>query len=80
MSEAPRPRVLVVDDRQNMVRLLTKVLREDADVVGAAGGAEAIATLKSAPFDAVVCDLKMPEVSGMDARRRSCTPTPSSSS
>lgn len=63
------PRVLVVDDRENMVSLLSKVLREDAEVVGAHGGAAAIAALKDQDFDVVICDLKMPDVSGMDVLR-----------
>lgn len=61
-----RPVVLVVDDRQNMLRLITKVLRREATVLTADGGARAIETLERQPVDVVLSDLKMPDVDGME--------------
>jgi len=64
-----KPHVLVVDDRENMVHLLEKVLRRDATVHGAASGTEAIRALEKQPVSAVVCDLRMPDLSGLDVLR-----------
>ena len=61
--------VLVVDDRANMLQLLQKVLGADANVFTAQSGAEAIALLESRPIAAVVCDLRLPDLSGIDVLR-----------
>jgi len=67
-----KPRVLVVDDKRNMVRLMKKVLRKDAAVSGATAGRDAIAALEAEEFDVVLCDLKMPDVDGIEVLR-ACT-------
>jgi CheY-like chemotaxis protein len=57
--------VLVVDDDEAIVYMLTLALREyHIDVVSAADGTEALSRLEPRP-DAVVLDLQMP---GMDGR------------
>lgn len=63
------PCVLVVDDHSNMLRLMTKVLSEDARVVTARGGREAIEVLKREPVSVVLADLSMPEVDGLEVFR-----------
>ena len=68
---AALPTVLVVDDRPNMLRLLQKVLRGDARVVVAGSGAEAIESLRKLSVSVVVCDLKMPDVDGIEVLRAS---------
>ncbi len=67
----PKPHVLVVDDRENMLHLLQKVLRTDATVHTANSGAEALALLQAHAISVVVCDLRMPDMSGMDVLRAS---------
>ena len=63
-----RGRVLVVDDEPGVRALLARVLGLGHEIVTAASGAEAQAFLtEPGRFDAVVCDLMMPELSGMDA-------------
>jgi two-component system response regulator HydG len=64
-----RPQVLIVDDKPNMLRLMSKVLKEDADVFTAESGGAAIDVLKDIPIDAVLCDLKMPDMDGTDVLR-----------
>ncbi|TVQ92575.1 MAG: sigma-54-dependent Fis family transcriptional regulator [Deltaproteobacteria bacterium] len=64
----PRPRVLIVDDKPNMLRLLAKVLRGHVEVRTANGGAAALEALEH-PVDLVLCDLKMPEVDGIEVLR-----------
>ncbi len=58
--------VLVVDDKPNMLRLMTKVLRDVAQVHTAESGAAAVAVLDAEQIDVVLCDLKMPDLSGLD--------------
>ncbi|MEO0325307.1 MAG: sigma-54 dependent transcriptional regulator [Myxococcota bacterium] len=68
MSEA-RPVLLVVDDKKNMTRLMAKVMRDDATVLTAGNGTEALAVLEREPVHAVLCDLKMPDMDGLEVLR-----------
>ncbi len=63
---APRGRFLVIDDEQSIVRMLRRVLGAD-QTLACTSGAEALALLRrGARFDAILCDLLMPETTGMD--------------
>ncbi|MFQ5847039.1 MAG: sigma-54-dependent transcriptional regulator [Candidatus Methylomirabilales bacterium] len=65
MSE--RERILVVDDEENMVHFLTKLLaHEGYEVEGVGSGTEAIERLKEASYDLVLCDLKLPGPDGLE--------------
>jgi len=70
-SAAPSPvlpgklRVLVVDDEPNIRALLAHVLAPH-DVVCESSGKDAIARLEKESFDVIVCDLIMPQLTGMD--------------
>jgi ATP-dependent Lon protease len=60
-------RVLVIDDEEVARRNLSHVLvKEGYDVVMAADGREALNKLHASGFDAVITDIKMPGVDGMD--------------
>jgi PAS domain S-box-containing protein len=62
----PRLRVLVVDDEPLVARSLARMLAPH-EVRLETSGAEALETLRRGErFDAVVCDLMMPDVTGMD--------------
>lgn len=60
-------RILVVDDdeatRRVVVRLLT---RAGLDVASCSGGAEALTLLAASPFDAMVTDLVMRGIGGLE--------------
>ncbi len=60
------PTVLVVDDKKNMLLLMAKVLKEDARVLTALRGAEAIDILREERVDVVLCDLRMPDLDGIE--------------
>jgi CheY-like chemotaxis protein len=61
-----RMRVLVVDDEPLVSKALARLLSPH-DVVTASDGRDALARVRAGErFDAVVCDLMMPELSGMD--------------
>jgi two-component system NtrC family sensor kinase len=64
---AERARVLVVDDEPAILRALEGVLGAlGHEVTVAAGGSQALAVLRSdVAFDAVLCDVHMPEVDGI---------------
>ena len=62
-----RARVLVVDDDELLLATLKRVLGRDHTVVTAVGARDALAKLDTeGPFDALLCDLMMPGMSGMD--------------
>ncbi len=66
-SASVRGRLLVVDDEPSVARVLRNALAEEHEVVLASDGAKAIEILgRDDAFDLVLCDLMMPEVSGMD--------------
>jgi two-component system response regulator PilR (NtrC family) len=67
---ASRPRVLVADDERSMRELLSIVLkREGYEVVLAETGGQAVQSLERQPFDLLISDLKMPDMSGVDVLR-----------
>ncbi|AGC46332.1 sigma-54 dependent DNA-binding response regulator [Myxococcus stipitatus DSM 14675] len=62
-----RARVLVVDDHVEMGQMLREPLADAGYTVDvASGGADAIARLRLAVYDAVICDLRMQDVDGFD--------------
>jgi len=64
-------KILIVDDELNMRLVLAAMLkREGYDVASAADGSEALQILKSGLIDAVVTDLKMPHIDGMELLNR----------
>jgi len=64
-------RVLVVDDEPAVRRALERALRLDRyDVALAADGEEALDALAGAPADAVILDVAMPRVDGLEVCRR----------
>jgi two-component system response regulator HydG len=63
----PRPRILVVDDNLEMARTLAEGLADrEYDAVAVESGREAIDRLGVERFDAVVTDLRMPKVDGLE--------------
>jgi CheY-like chemotaxis protein len=65
MSERERPKLLVVDDIPENVRLLEAVLAPHGyDIVTAADGAEALSVVESEQPDLVLLDIFMPELDG----------------
>lgn len=68
-------RVLIVDDEASFRKMLATMLaQENISCKTAAGAEEALQILETQPFDAVIADLQMPDVSGMqllaEVRRR----------
>jgi DNA-binding NtrC family response regulator len=63
-------KLLIVDDQpENLKSLALGFSRSDYEVLTALGGREAINTIKENDIDVAICDLKMPEVDGMEVLR-----------
>ena len=63
-------RVLIVEDEENVRTLLTDAFRaEGHQVIEATTGAEALERLDHSKFDLMICDLGLPELSGLHVAR-----------
>ncbi|MBI4590889.1 MAG: sigma-54-dependent Fis family transcriptional regulator [Candidatus Rokubacteria bacterium] len=63
----PLTRILVVDDEENMVHFLTRLLRaEGFEVEGVRTGDAALDRLRAGPFELVLTDLKLPDTDGIE--------------
>ncbi len=76
LRRSPTARVLIVDDEPAACKLLALLLSEaDFECKTAISGAEALRLLENGNHDAIVCDLNMPGMTGMEllaeVRRRS---------
>src|SRR5690349_6472676 len=70
MPVAPAAKVLVVDDDQPTREFVVEILEDEGYVVLAArDAAQALAALVSEAFDAVLLDLRMPGIDGVDLFR-----------
>ncbi len=68
---SPRGRVLVVDDDPVVARSVARVLSGEHDVVVVTSSREALRRAEAGErWDLVICDLMMPELSGMELSRR----------
>jgi two-component system response regulator HydG len=72
MKELERPHVLVVDDKAEMTAVIADALVDHGYTAYLAySGAEALEVLRSERVDAVVTDLSMPQVDGLEVLRAS---------
>lgn len=77
MSTARRPTLLIIDDEENLRVSLGQVLAPDYDVTLCGGAVEALAVLGSgARFDAILCDLMMPRMTGVELYERVAVEAP----
>ncbi len=71
-------KVLIVDDEKSMREFLAIVLKKEGySVTVAAHGAEALAAIEREIFDAVISDVKMPGLSGIDVLKAVKAASPS---
>ncbi len=65
------PKILIVDDEPAIRRSLRDILEfEKYEVDDAKDGFEALSKIKTANYDVVLCDIKMPQMDGMDVLER----------
>jgi two-component system, NtrC family, response regulator AtoC len=66
-SKIPEKRLLVIDDEENMQHMLSKVLGKTGYIVEtASNGREGLNMIQKTDYDFILCDIKMPNMSGMD--------------
>ena len=70
MLERQRPVVLVVDDDQGVRGALAGTLEEEYEAVEAAAGPDALEAFEQRRFDAVLLDIRMPGMGGLEVLRR----------
>jgi len=64
-------RVLLIDDDQRLIELLASYLEQNGvSVTGAPDGARGLAALEAGAFDAVLLDVMMPGMTGLEACKR----------
>lgn len=66
LPEVWKKRVLVVEDDKPIMELLTAVLSNAATVETAENGREALAKVKTRYYDAIISDIEMPVMNGID--------------
>lgn len=60
-------RILVVEDHDNIRKLMvSRLIQEGYDVVGAVNGEAGLREFENNPSDLVICDLMMPKMNGYD--------------
>ncbi|HET7824362.1 MAG TPA: sigma-54 dependent transcriptional regulator [Anaeromyxobacter sp.] len=67
---SPKPKLMVVDDLDSARQMMKRALARSYDVYDFASVAEALPALDRAEFDAVVTDLRMPGIDGIEGLRR----------
>lgn len=77
LVEAPSPparggraRVVLADDNDEMRAFMSEVLADGYDVEAVADGEQAVAAVRRAPPEVVVCDVMMPRVDGIEVVRQ----------
>lgn len=64
-----RGRVLIIEDKANMLNLLRQILGASYDVETAVDGLAGLATLERETFDVVLSDVRMPGANGLEVVR-----------
>jgi two-component system NtrC family sensor kinase len=59
-----KPRVLVIDDEPLVITMLTRLLRRRYDVTTTTSGVEGLRLACDEQWDAILCDVMLPEMSG----------------
>ena len=63
---SPPVRVLVVDDKENILKLFGKILADGYQITTALDGASALSLVATGDFDVVVTDIRMPGAGGFE--------------
>jgi two-component system OmpR family response regulator len=71
MTAAEEIKVLLVDDEPHFVKLLAERLEgRGVNVETAGGGPEALDKVKDEPYDAIILDLLMPDMDGLETLKQ----------
>lgn len=64
-------KILLIDDEEDNLALLTRTLRHDYDIFKSTSPAEGLEILKKESIDVIISDHKMPEMNGVDFLKKS---------
>ena len=75
-QQSVRPRVLFVDDERRVLNSMRIMFRKDYETFFADNGPDALGIIKSQEIDVIVCDHRMPQMTGVEvlARARRLSP------
>jgi two-component system NtrC family sensor kinase len=59
-----KPRLLIIDDEPLVITMLTRLLRRRYDITTTTSGVEGLRLACDEPWDAILCDVMLPEMSG----------------
>jgi len=60
-------RILIIDDEENFRHMLSVILKKERyDVETASNGEEGLQKIAVSPFDQILCDIRMPQMDGME--------------
>lgn len=66
-----KPKILLIDDEDLVVRSISRLLsREGYDVTVCQNGEDAISKAETERFDLIVCDVRMPVMTGIETIRK----------
>ncbi len=67
MSMSSKGKLLVIDDEDRLRKLLLRILQlEDYEVFDAATGKDGLRRLSNEAIDVVICDVKLPDINGIE--------------
>jgi CheY-like chemotaxis protein len=76
VSNSKRKRILIVDDTVNNLHLLRALFEDQFSVDTAKSGAEACAKLCAGDYAAIISDVKMPNMNGIEFYKKACEINP----
>jgi two-component system response regulator AtoC len=63
-------RILIIDDEENFRHMLSVILKKEGyDVETASNGEEGLQKIALSPFDQILCDIRMPQMDGLEFLR-----------
>jgi DNA-binding NtrC family response regulator len=76
IKTTPRPRVLFIDDEPRVLNSMRIMFRREYDLCFAKNGKEALGLLSTHDIDVIVCDHRMPQMTGVEllARAKKISP------
>ena len=66
-----RGKILLIDDEPALVKVFSRLLGREHDVIAVTSAADALVALEADPtFDLILCDVNMPDVGGLELYQR----------
>lgn len=63
-------RILIIDDEENFRHMLSVILKKEKyDIETASNGEEGLQKVADSPFDQILCDIRMPQMDGLEFLR-----------